>query len=509
MLTKLKHFLTLSLYTFRRNQTSKKALQQTIAELQVEISERKQAEAELRHHQTHLEEQAVARTWQLEATNHRLLTAMAERQRAEQEREVILSSERQQRLLAETLSEVTLALNSQTNLTAVLDEVLRQTKRLVPYQTAHIMLLEGDYLQIAGWQGYKPDSAELIAHLVQPLADFPLDAAVVRSQKAVVIPNTHQETGWVVQKETAWVKSHLVAPICLQEKVLGLLRLDGDTPNQFSAADAQKLAALTNAAAIALENARLLELEHRRTKELAIARDQALEASHLKSELLARVSHELRTPLGAILGFTEMLTEGVYGPLSAEQQKAAKHIIISTHELTKMVNNLLDQAHLMAGAIQLANEPFNPRLLLEQLETAMQPLAQQKGLQFITQMDSHLPTVIIGDSKRLYQILANLTGNALKFTEQGWVRVNLYRSNHHQWILQVADSGPGIPVKAQSLIFEAFQQVDGSITRRHGGSGLGLSIVKQLTTLMDGHLTMDSQLGQGTTFTVTLPLISI
>jgi PAS domain S-box-containing protein len=216
-----------------------------------------------------------------------------------QEFDSVLNAEREQRLIAETLAEVTLALTSQTNLKAVLDEVLRQTQRLVPYRTAHIMLLKDDHLHIAGWQGYRQlGSEELVSKLVQPLAEFPIDAEVIRSRQPLVITDTHQESRWVVQEQTAWVRSHVVVPISLGERVLGILRLDANTTNAYSKQDVVRLQPLTNAAAIALENARLydqaqlelaerIQVEHeirRRNRELALL-NQVIAASATSVEI--------------------------------------------------------------------------------------------------------------------------------------------------------------------------------------------------------------------------------
>jgi GAF domain-containing protein len=206
------------------------------------------------------------------------LPPSAESQPAQVTDELLLIAERQQRLMAETLTEVTLALTSRTSLRDVLDEVLRQTQRLVPYRTAHIMLLKHDQLHIAGWQGYRElGSEELVSNLVQPLAEFPVDAEVIRSRRPLVIADTQQEPSWVVQEQTAWVRSHAVVPILLSEQVLGILRLDANQPYAFSQEDVARLQPLTNAAAIAMENARLyekaqLEIEERRQIEQKILR---------------------------------------------------------------------------------------------------------------------------------------------------------------------------------------------------------------------------------------------
>ncbi len=179
---------------------------------------------------------------------------------AEIERQRLLAAEWEQRLLAETLGEVFLVLTAQTSHETVLDEILRQVQRVVSYSAANIMLLEDSTLRIVRWQGYQAfGSDELLASLQQSLADFPLDATVVQSRQPLVVSDTHQTPGWVVVKESAWIRSFVAVPICLQERVLGLLRLDSHIPNKFSTKDIERLQPLANAAAIALENVRLYE----------------------------------------------------------------------------------------------------------------------------------------------------------------------------------------------------------------------------------------------------------
>lgn len=247
--------------------------------------------------------------------------------------------------------------------------------------------------------------------------------------------------------------------------------------------------------------------ERKRAEEaLALARDQALAASNLKSQLLANVSHDVRTPLGGILGYAEMLLEGVFDPLSSNQQEAAKEIIDSARQLLNLISNLLDQARIEAGKLALDISPFAPRDLLDALDTSLGWLAQRRQLTLVSQIAPDMPVSLIGDRERIQQILFNLVSNALKFTEHGGVSVNIYRANAAYWAIEVSDTGPGIPPEAQTYIFEAFRQVDGSVTRRHGGVGLGLSIVKQLVDLMGGQVSLESSQGQGSIFTVILPL---
>ncbi len=247
--------------------------------------------------------------------------------------------------------------------------------------------------------------------------------------------------------------------------------------------------------------------EHKRAEAmLARARDEALEASRLKTELLAKVSHELRTPLGVILGFTEMLHIGAYGPLNAEQTEVADDVIGATRDLTRLVNEFLEQAQLEAGRAKLSLASFAVGDLLDRPLSPLRAQAKAKGLSLTTRVSGELPALVVGDRSRLEQILINLVGNAIKYTSSGGVDVELLRSSPTHWALQVADTGVGIPSEAQSYIFEPFGQVDGSSTRRHGGVGLGLSIVKQFAGLMGGRVDLHSTPGLGSTFTVTLPL---
>ena len=239
---------------------------------------------------------------------------------------------------------------------------------------------------------------------------------------------------------------------------------------------------------------------------LVLAHDQALEASRLKSELLANVSHDLRTPLTSILGYTDLLEAGGYGPLSDKQQTVVTRIMVNTKQLLLFINNILDQAQIDAGKVELRVSSFNPSNLIETIQSTMSVLAQAKGLELTGHVASEVLPTLSGDFQRLQAILMNLVSNGIKFTKQGTVHIHIYQPDADHWALQVCDTGSGIPRQAQTYIFEPFRQVDGSLTRAQTGTGLGLSIVKQLTTLMGGEITLESEVGRGSIFTVSLPL---
>jgi PAS domain S-box-containing protein len=239
---------------------------------------------------------------------------------------------------------------------------------------------------------------------------------------------------------------------------------------------------------------------------MAMSRDQALESSRVKSEFLARVSHELRTPLGVIRGYADLLSEPAYGELSQLQTKAVSEIIDSTERISGMVGELLDEARLAAGAVQLVIKSINPAEILEDVKQKLSVLANQKKLELTTELDPDLPEQLVGDPTRIHQMVTNLTSNSIKFTKQGKVGIRFYLHNSIQWAIEVNDTGPGIPEEAHESIFEPFRQADSSIPRIFGGTGLGLSIVKHLTNLMGGEITVESEVGNGSTFTILLPL---
>jgi signal transduction histidine kinase len=270
----------------------------------------------------------------------------------------------------------------------------------------------------------------------------------------------------------------------------------------------------------ALQDLRILnrELDQRveeRTRELrqanrqlARANERLMELDRLKSRFVSMVSHELRTPLGAIQGFTEMLQAGIYGSLSEKQENALWRVERNTTKLLNIVNDLLDQARIEAGELSLHAAPFSPDVLIDDLQSTVAVLAEQKGLDLTVKVDEDVPRPLYGDKERLHQVLVNLATNAIKFTDEGGIHVRIGRADgdHSRWAMEVSDTGPGISHKDKDLVFTPFRRVDDSMTRQHTGVGLGLSIVKQLVELMEGDITLESELGRGSTFTVVLPL---
>jgi signal transduction histidine kinase len=224
-----------------------------------------------------------------------------------------------------------------------------------------------------------------------------------------------------------------------------------------------------------------------------------------KSDWVAYVSHEMRTPLNAILGYAEMLQGAAYGPLSTQQLTMVERIITNTRRLLGMVNEILSQAQIEAGQLQIQTKAFKTSELLEEIHAVMDPLAHKKNLALVTKIDEGFPAILNGDPERLLQVLVNLVTNAIKCTERGEVRVRLFTPDPSHWAMQVSDTGAGLSKEAQKVIFEPFRQEDAA-ARKSDGVGLGLAIVKGLVTRMGGTIGVDSEPGQGAAFTVALPL---
>jgi signal transduction histidine kinase len=244
--------------------------------------------------------------------------------------------------------------------------------------------------------------------------------------------------------------------------------------------------------------------------ELAQARDQALEALRLKSQILANVSHDARTPLSVITLYTQILQKGNSGPLTEKQSSMLETILNAARELLHFIENLLDEAQLQSHDSSPKVTEIDLRSWFAERIHVLQPIARRKGLALNIEIAADMPPSVGTDPEGLKQIFTNLVDNAIKFTTDGMILIKIFKSSEQNWAIQVEDSGCGIPLAAQESIFEAFWQVDGSSTRMvNRGVGLGLSIVKQRLALLGGSISLKSEPNEGSVFTAVLPLAPI
>ncbi|MCO6059909.1 response regulator [Pseudomonas sp. MOB-449] len=263
-----------------------------------------------------------------------------------------------------------------------------------------------------------------------------------------------------------------------------------------------------------LVQAVVIDISERRAAEQRL-RDQAEQlmlANRYKSEFLANMSHELRTPLNSILILSDQLRQNMAGNLTEKQTRHADIVHRAGNDLLQLINDVLDLAKVEAGRMQLKLEPLNVQDMLAELDASLRPMAEIKGLRLSTHVQAGVPRVIHSDRVRLHQILRNLLSNALKFTEQGDVELSVELDpaavTDEREVLRFAvrDTGIGIPEDQHDRIFQAFQQIDGSTSRRFGGTGLGLAITRQLVLALDGDIRLESVPGRGSRFIVQLPV---
>jgi GAF domain-containing protein len=277
--------------------------------------------------------------------------------------------------------------------------------------------------------------------------------------------------------------------------VLAVLRTD---VRPFTDKQIELVTTLADQASIAIENVRLFDEIQDKSRQLE-------EASQHKSQFLANMSHELRTPLNAILGYTELMADGAYGELSDTMLGVLKRLEGQGKHLLGLISDVLDLSKIEAGQLVLELSDYSIQDIAQAVRSTLEPLAADKKLGFKVEVAPRLPSGR-GDGRRLRQVLINLVGNAIKFTDAGAVAIKA-EVNNGSFYVSVRDTGPGISAADQAKLFQEFQQADNTITKKKGGTGLGLAISKRIIEMHGGRIWVESQAGQGSTFTFTLPVV--
>lgn len=290
------------------------------------------------------------------------------------------------------------------------------------------------------------------------------------------------------------VTTVLAAVVRSESATPTLLVVFGDGARGFRReSDRRLLESLARQARIALDNAVLHETKHLQAEELE-------RAMSIRSRFFASMSHELRTPINALIGYNQLLQQGMFGELSERQQQAVENIARASNHLLDLINDVLDISKIEAGKIEVSPEATDVVELLTDTLTSIRPQAKEKQLELRVEVPDSVP--LVTDPARVRQILLNLVSNAVKFTDDGFVRVRVEEADQ-QVRISVTDTGPGIAPEHQERIFEEFEQVPTAVSR--GGTGLGLPISKRLADLLGGTLEMESGPGEGSTFTLVLP----
>ena len=295
----------------------------------------------------------------------------------------------------------------------------------------------------------------------------------------------------------AGFRAMLAVPLLREDRILGGLIVRRKEAGWFSEPVVELLQTFAAQSVIAIHNARLFQELEEKGRELAIADKH-------KSEFLANMSHELRTPLNAILGYTELILDNIYGDVPEKIQDVLERLEQNGRHLLGLINNVLDLSKIEAGQLILTLNPYSMEELVQTALNSVEALAAEKKLELKAVVSPDLTTGK-GDEQRIAQVFLNLLGNAIKFTEEGEIKVEVTASNE-TFLVSVSDTGPGIPEADQKRIFQEFLQVDGSSTREKGGSGLGLSIAKKIVEMHGGRIWVESIPGEGSIFRFTLPV---
>jgi signal transduction histidine kinase len=294
------------------------------------------------------------------------------------------------------------------------------------------------------------------------------------------------------------VRAIVAVPMVREGRLIGCLGVTRNRTGEFPADTIELLRTFATQSALAIQNARLFHEIEDKSRQLEAA-------SRHKSEFLANMSHELRTPLNAVIGFSEVLLQRMFGELNARQDEYLKDIYASGQHLLSLINDILDLSKIEAGRMELAPAPFHLPSALENAVTLVKERAGRHGIALALDVDPTLGEVV-GDERKIKQVLLNLLSNAVKFTPEGG-RVTLKASRMDGAVeISVTDTGIGIAPEDQSAIFEEFRQVGSDETRKHEGTGLGLTLAKKFVELHGGRIWVDSELGRGSTFTFTLPV---
>jgi GAF domain-containing protein len=385
------------------------------------------------------------------------------------------------------------------DLQTVLQTLVASAVRLCDAEKGTITRQKGGVFYRAESYGFSAEFMDYVRGLpVEPERGTAAGRALLEG-KAIHIADVRADPEYNFEAQRLDSYRTIIGVPMLREGVpIGVLTLTRSEVRPFTDKQIELISTFADQAAIAIENVRLFDEIQDKSQQLEVA-------SQHKSQFLANMSHELRTPLNAILGYTELMADGAYGDPSEKMLGILKRLEANGRHLLGLINDVLDLSKIEAGQLELELSDYSVQDIAQTVRSTLEPLASDKKLAFKVDMAAELPPGR-GDGRRLTQVLINLVGNAIKFTDAGEIVIKA-EANNGAFYVSVRDTGPGISAADQAKLFQEFQQADNAITKKKGGTGLGLAISKRIIEMHGGKIWVESQVGQGSTFAFTLPVV--
>ncbi|MFN8444065.1 MAG: diguanylate cyclase [Caldilineaceae bacterium] len=430
--------------------------------------------------------------------------------------------------LTETLLRVAGSINSSLDQQRVLDLILEQLSRVVNYDNASIMLLDGELLHsVARRSIHMPESAPFSMRF----DSLPHIRQVVELRTALVIADTQNDERWMKRSGSENIRCWLGVPLVVENRTIGMLNLSISSPGYYNPRHLSVTTAFAAQAAVAIQNANLysqaqteiterkraqeeLQIEReslaekveQRTLELRTANGELRKALQVRDDFLANVSHELRTPLTAVLMLSESLREGIYGPLQPKQLDILERVRRNGRHLLALINDILDLSKIESSNFTPTFTTVSVSNVCQNSVQMVQEAANAKKIKLHQQISENV-CFITADERRLAQILINLLSNAIKFTpENGDVGLDVIGDNESNFLyFTIWDTGIGIKPEDQGRLFQPFVQLDSRLTKKYEGTGLGLALADQLARMHNGSISVESEMGKGSRFTVKIP----